>query len=98
MIRGSVVSTYDGAPGPAELTACERACAAASPRVSPWLTTVAPRATTASRFTWGEQAGMTIVAWHPARRAAYATDCAWLPVEQVTIPLARSASVSSAAR
>lgn len=41
---------------------------------------------------------MTIVHATPKRSAAYASDCAWFPVEYATIPCASSASVIAASR
>jgi len=41
----------------------------------------APSAEVASRLTAGALLGITTIAFTPRARAAYATPCAWLPLE-----------------
>ena len=75
-----------------------RAWAAASARLSPCSTTLAPQARVRVTFVDGVKRGMTMVLPMPSRLACRATACAWFPADMVTTPAARSASDSIASR
>jgi len=52
----------------------------------PTNTISAPSASVAAIFTFGALSGITITAFEPNARAAYATPCAWFPLEYVITP------------
>ncbi len=74
------------------------ACRWASSRVSPVSTARPPHASTAAALAGLAFAGMTTVHGASCRRLAYAIDCAWFPVDQVTVPRARSAAGMASSR
>jgi hypothetical protein len=68
------------------------ASAFASSKVSPHITTSAPKPRVRSLLTVGVKRGITITAGMPSRCAWYANPCAWLPADTAITPCLRCAS------